>query len=78
LKPDGRREATRTPSPAYGESAGTVAFSPALMDTCFVGEEMVRAQPGGFHGGCVTGDVVRPFKIARHELVVSPRFVDSR
>jgi len=50
------------PSPAYGELAGMVAFYPALMDACFVGEELVRAQPGGFYGGWITNDVVGPFK----------------
>jgi len=39
-----------------------VAFYPALMDACFVGEELVRAQPGGFYGGWITNDVVGPFK----------------
>ena len=50
------------PSPAYGELAGTVAFYPALMDACFVDEELVRAQPGGFYGGWITSHVVGPFK----------------
>jgi hypothetical protein len=50
------------PDPAYRQLAGMVAFYPALMDACFVGEELVRAQPGGFYGGWITSDVVGPFK----------------
>jgi uncharacterized protein (DUF427 family) len=50
------------PSAAYADLAGMVAFYPALMDACFVGEELVRAQPGGFYGGWITSDVVGPFK----------------
>jgi uncharacterized protein (DUF427 family) len=50
------------PDPAYSLLAGTVAFYPALMDACFVDEELVRAQPGGFYGGWITSQVVGPFK----------------
>jgi uncharacterized protein (DUF427 family) len=50
------------PSPGYEQLAGTVAFYPALMDACFVDDELVRAQPGGFYGGWITSDVVGPFK----------------
>lgn len=50
------------PTPLYGALAGMVAFYPALMDACFVDEELVRAQPGGFYGGWITSDVVGPFK----------------
>jgi uncharacterized protein (DUF427 family) len=50
------------PQRAYRELAGMVAFYPALMDACFVDEELVRAQPGGFYGGWITSAVVGPFK----------------
>ena len=50
------------PNPAYADLAGMVAFYPALMDACFVDEELVHAQPGGFYGGWITSDVVGPFK----------------
>jgi uncharacterized protein (DUF427 family) len=50
------------PSPAYAQLAGKVAFYPALMDACFVDDELVRAQPGGFYGGWITNHVVGPFK----------------
>jgi uncharacterized protein (DUF427 family) len=50
------------PSPAYSALAGMVAFYPARMDACFVDDEQVVAQPGGFYGGWITADVVGPFK----------------
>lgn len=39
-----------------------VAFYPAAMDACWVDEERVEPQPGGFYGGWITSDVVGPFK----------------
>jgi hypothetical protein len=39
-----------------------VAFYPALMDACFVDDQRVQAQTGGFYGGWITSDVVGPFK----------------
>ena len=50
------------PDPAYAALAGMVAFYPALMDACFVDDELAQAQPGGFYGGWITQDVVGPFK----------------
>ncbi len=50
------------PSPAFRALAGHVAFYPAPMDACFVGEERVAPQPGGFYGGWVTRRVAGPFK----------------
>ncbi len=32
------------------------------MDACYVGEEQVRPQPGGFYGRWITQRVVGPFK----------------
>jgi uncharacterized protein (DUF427 family) len=52
----------RNPVPAYAQLAGMVAFYPALMDACFVDDEAVQPQPGGFYGGWITSDVVGPFK----------------
>lgn len=45
-----------------GPLAGRVAFYAGRMDACFVDDERVRAQPGGFYGGWITSDVVGPFK----------------
>lgn len=41
--------------------AGYLAFYPRHLE-CFVDDESVRAQPGGFYGGWVTDDIVGPFK----------------
>ena len=50
------------PSPAYRALVGTVAFYPALMDECWVGDELASPQPGAFYGGWITRAVVGPFK----------------
>jgi len=33
------------------------------MDACYVNEEKVIPQPGGFYGGWITSDVVGPFNL---------------
>lgn len=38
------------------------AFYPGRVDACFLDDEPVRAQAGGFYGGWITHDVVGPFK----------------
>jgi uncharacterized protein (DUF427 family) len=50
------------PAPPFRVIAGHVAFYAGLMDACYVGEEQVRPQPGGFYGGWITQRVVGPFK----------------
>jgi uncharacterized protein (DUF427 family) len=45
-----------------GPLANHVAFYAARMDACFVDDERVTPQPGGFYGGWITSDVVGPFK----------------
>ena len=50
------------PSPAFAAIAGFVAFYPAPMDRCLVGDEEVEPQPGGFYGGWITANLVGPFK----------------
>lgn len=42
--------------------AGFLAFMPAAMDACHVGDHEVTPQPGGFYGGWITPDVTGPFK----------------
>jgi hypothetical protein len=32
------------------------------MDACFVDDEMVTPQPGGFYGGWITAGIAGPFK----------------
>ncbi|MEO1239464.1 MAG: DUF427 domain-containing protein [Pseudomonadota bacterium] len=46
--------AYHSPTRRFEAIADYVAFYPALMDGCFVGEERARPQPGGFYGGWVT------------------------
>ena len=50
------------PSPTFVGIADHVAFYAGPMDACFVDEELVVAQPGGFYGGWITSAVVGPFK----------------
>ena len=61
----------RIPSAAWAYSSPThsfepirnhLAFYPHLMDACYVGEEQVQAQAGGFYGGWITNNIVGPFK----------------
>jgi uncharacterized protein (DUF427 family) len=49
----------RTPFEAL---AGWLAFMPAVMSACYVGEHRVQPQPGGFYGGWITPELVGPFK----------------
>jgi uncharacterized protein (DUF427 family) len=60
----GRRAAAWSyehPSGDYEPLAGWLAFSPRDLE-CFVDEERVRPQDGGFYAGWITSDVVGPFK----------------
>ncbi len=46
------------PLPGFEAIRDAVAFYPAPMDGCWVDEERVEPQPGGFYGGWVTSDVL--------------------
>ncbi len=46
---------------AYSALADAIAFYPGRL-ACFVGDERVRAQAGGFYGGWVTDEIVGPYK----------------
>lgn len=50
------------PSPAYAALADHVAVYPAATDGCWVDDERVEPQPGGFYGGWITSRVTGPFK----------------
>jgi uncharacterized protein (DUF427 family) len=50
------------PHPRFAPIAGHVAFYAGRMDACFVDDELVVAQAGGFYGGWITSRVVGPFK----------------
>lgn len=51
-----------SPTRRYRRLADYLAFYPAQMDACYVGDEKVRAQPGKFYGGWITSSIVGPFK----------------
>ena len=50
------------PTIPFAPIAGHVAFYPAAMDACFVGDEAALPQPGGFYGGWITSWIEGPFK----------------
>ncbi|MBW4696722.1 MAG: DUF427 domain-containing protein [Aphanocapsa lilacina HA4352-LM1] len=50
------------PTPEFMPMKGYLAFYANRMDGCYVGEEKVTPQPGGFYGGWITSDIVGPFK----------------
>ncbi len=50
------------PTPGFAAIADHLAVYPAAMDACFVGDERVTPQPGGFYGGWITRNLVGPFK----------------
>lgn len=51
-----------TPTDRFAPIADHVAFYAHKMDACYVGDERVDPQKGGFYGGWVTSRVVGPFK----------------
>jgi uncharacterized protein (DUF427 family) len=50
------------PLPDYAEIKGYVAFYASKMEACFVGDERVEPQRGGFYGGWITSNLDGPFK----------------
>lgn len=50
------------PSRSFAAISGYVAFYAGRMDACFVDDEQVVPQPGGFYGGWITDDLAGPFK----------------
>jgi uncharacterized protein (DUF427 family) len=50
------------PTPAFEAIRDYVAVYAGPMDQCFVGDEQVTPQPGGFYGGWITSDLKGPFK----------------
>ena len=64
----GGRVATRAawsypnPTPAFAVLAGHVALYAGAVDACYVDDERVTPQPGGFYGGWITREIVGPFK----------------
>jgi uncharacterized protein (DUF427 family) len=50
------------PKRGYEALADFISFYPGRVDACYLGDELVRPQPGRFYGGWVTDDIVGPFK----------------
>jgi uncharacterized protein (DUF427 family) len=50
------------PTPGYETLRDHLAFFAHLVDECWVDDERVRAQAGGFYGGWITSDLDGPFK----------------
>jgi uncharacterized protein (DUF427 family) len=50
------------PVPRYAAIRDHLAVYAGAMEACFVGDEAVTPQPGGFYGGWITSDLVGPFK----------------
>ena len=50
------------PTPNFKSIQEYFSFYPSLMDACYVNDELVKPQAGGFYGGWITADVVGPFK----------------
>ena len=51
-----------TPVAAFAAIRDHLAVYPQAMDACFVGDEQVTPQPGGFYGGWITANLTGPFK----------------
>ncbi len=50
------------PTARFEALTGHLAFYPQRVDECYVGEERVQANEGGFYGGWITSRIVGPFK----------------
>ena len=51
-----------TPSAAFSDIAGYLAFYASRVDQCWVDDERVQPQEGDFYGGWITSRIVGPFK----------------
>ena len=63
LVPGGQPIGWRYPKPydLFEDHANYVSFYPDAVE-CFVDDEPVRPQAGGFYGGWITNEIVGPFK----------------
>ncbi len=50
------------PSAGYAVLRDHIAVYAGRTDGCFVDDERVTPQPGGFYGGWITADLIGPFK----------------
>ena len=51
-----------SPTPRFSALTDHVAVYAGPMDACWIGDERVTPQPGGFYGGWITSRVAGPFK----------------
>lgn len=51
-----------SPNGAYEAIRDYFAFYAAPMDACYVDNDRIKPQPGGFYGGWITSDIRGPFK----------------
>ena len=51
-----------SPSPSFAPIRDRIAFYASRMDACYVDDELVVPQPGGFYGGWITSRVAGPYK----------------
>lgn len=49
------------PFDEFIEIAGYISFYPTILD-CYIGNEKVQGQPGGFYGGWITSNIIGPVK----------------
>ena len=50
------------PTESFAKIKNFIAFYPSKMDACYVDDEPVQIQEGGFYGGWITSEIVGPFK----------------
>ncbi len=50
-----------SPTRAFEPIRGYLGFYPGRLE-CYLGDERVRPQPGGFYAGWITGDIAGPVK----------------
>jgi uncharacterized protein (DUF427 family) len=50
------------PAPEFAAIKGYIAFYAHKMDACYVADQLVKAQEGGFYGGWITPNISGPFK----------------
>jgi len=51
-----------TPTLPFADIRDHLAFYPQRVDACFVDDERVQSNEGGFYGGWITSNIVGPFK----------------
>jgi len=67
VRVEARAWSYESPTTRFADLAGYVSFYPSFFD-CYVGEELVAAQPGEFYGGWITRNIKGPFKGAPGSL----------